>query len=53
MSVKAKFFFYVKTTTNKIWSDAEMLLKSFWTSHLQMNPYFKIELVDKREDQKV
>ena len=35
MSVKATFF-YVKTTTNKFWNDAEMMLKSFWTSHLQM-----------------
>ena len=31
-----------------------MLLKSFWTSHLQMmNPYSRIELVDEREYQKV
>ena len=36
MSVKATFFFVVKTTANKFWNDAEMLLKSFWTSHLQM-----------------
>ena len=28
--------FHVKTTTNKFWNDAEMLLKSLWTSHLQM-----------------
>ena len=28
--------FYVKTTTNKFWKDAEKLLKSFWTSHFQM-----------------
>ena len=28
--------FHVKTTTNKIWNDTETLLKSFWTSHLQM-----------------
>ena len=36
MSVKATFFFDVQTTTNKFWNDAEMLLKSSWTSHLQM-----------------
>ena len=45
MSVKATFFFHLKTTTNKFWNDAEMLLKSFWTSHLQMmnglEPIFK------------
>ena len=28
--------FYVKTTANKFWKDAEKLLKSFWTSHFQM-----------------
>ena len=28
--------FHVKTTTNRFWNGAEMLLKSFWTSHLQM-----------------
>ena len=31
MSVKATFFFHLKTTTNKFWNDAEMLLKSFWS----------------------
>ena len=30
-----------------------MLLKSFWTSYLQMKLYSRIELVDEREDQKV
>ena len=51
MSLKAAFFFMLKTTTNILWNDAEMLLKSFWTSHLQiMNG---IELVDEREYQKV
>ena len=38
-------------------NDAEMLLKSFWISHLQMmnglEPISRIELVDEREDQKV
>ena len=34
MSVKATFFFMLVITTNIFWNDAEMLLKSFWTSHL-------------------
>ena len=33
------------TTTNGFWNDAEMLLKSLWTSHMQMmnglEPLFK------------
>ena len=33
---KSYILFYVKTTTNKFWNDAEMLLKSFWTSHCRM-----------------
>ena len=33
---KSYILFHVKTTTNNFWNDAEMLLKSFWTSHLQM-----------------
>ena len=33
---KSYILFNVKTTTNKFWNDPEMLLKSFWTSHLQM-----------------
>ena len=33
---KSYILFYVKTTTNKFWNDAEMFLKSFWTSHLQI-----------------
>ena len=56
MSVKATFFFQVKTTTNILWNDAETLLKSFWISQLQMmasNPYSRIELVDEREYQEV
>ena len=36
LELEANLLFYVKTTTNKFWNDAEMLLKSFWTSHLQM-----------------
>ena len=38
MSVNCKSYilFHVKTTTNKFWNDAEMLLKSFGTNHLQM-----------------
>ena len=35
MSVKAIFHFQVKTTTNRFWKDAEMLLKYFWASPLQ------------------
>ena len=59
MSLKATFFFVVKTTAKSFWNDAGMLLKSFWTNHLQMIQmmngleYSRIELVDKREDQKV
>ena len=33
---KSYILFHVKTTINKFWNDAEMLMKSFWTSHLQM-----------------
>ena len=29
----------VDTTSNNFWNDAEILLKSFWTSHLQMMVY--------------
>ena len=46
MSVKATFFFMLVTTTNKFWNDAEMILKS-------LEPYSEIELVDRREYQKV
>ena len=33
---KSYILFHVKATTNRFWNDAEMLLKSIWTSHLQM-----------------
>ena len=33
---KRYIIFHVKNTTYKFWNDTEMLLKSFWTSHLQM-----------------
>ncbi len=26
----------MKNTINKFWNEAEMMLKSFWTSHFQM-----------------
>ena len=47
---KSYTLFYVKTTKKISWNDAEMLLKSFWTGHLQM---MRIELVDEGEHQKV
>ena len=36
ISEQQKILFHVKTTTNRFRNDAEMLLKSFWTSHMQM-----------------
>ena len=52
---KSYILFHVETTTNKFLDYGEMLLKSFWTGHLQMdqNPYSRIELVAEREYQKV
>ena len=35
-STAKEIIFHVTITTNKFWNDAEMMLKSFWTSHLQM-----------------
>ena len=33
---KRYILFHIKTTTNEFWNNDVMLLKSFWTSHLQM-----------------
>ena len=33
---KSYILFHVKTKTNTFWNNAEMLLQSFWSSHLQM-----------------
>ena len=35
-TAKEIILFHVTITTNKFWNDAGMMLKSFWTSHLQM-----------------
>ena len=49
---KSYNLFHVKTTINIFWNDAEMLLKSFWNSHLKiingLDPYSRIELVDQK-----
>ena len=50
---KGYILFYAKTTKNKFWNDVEMMLKSFWTSHLPMGLYARMELVDEREYQNV
>ena len=33
---KSYILFYVTIATNKFWNDSELMLKSFWTSHLQI-----------------